>query len=495
MSSTRGQKAAPTARAIDPDNRLNDLNSQRWLTFQKSWFIIPRGRGLADTAAEFIAFFTKQFVAPNQRSRVGLLAENLATLQPVISALGRQPVILHGHTTPDSTPALDYCLIDLSEAGTIVDEHALSRWQARITALAPLLKNNAYLTVFVRNQDAGGLLQPFAWLLGKAVGQTLSLKDEKIGCEERAPDVSPSPVGWSTLQNVVYCLNFRREEQPPEAAASPMDSGTPTLSVCASGNWPLVPPRPSWMIVKPPPREKHVLLHPGKFPEALVEIFLKDFTRPGDRVLDPMTGTGSALLAALALGREAYGIELNPAFHRVAHERITQYLPALPGLLDSPSWRLVCGDATTEASYRELPARFDYIITSPPYWDMLRMKGAETQQKRKAAGLPRFYSDDNRDLGNLDDYPTFLAKLIALYRMLATRLNSGRYFTIIVKNVKKRGRMYPLAWDLALALRRDLTLCHEQFWCQNDQKLAPFGYRYAWVSNTFHHYCLHFRKP
>ncbi|MCK6558977.1 hypothetical protein HUU39_22285 [candidate division KSB1 bacterium] len=496
MPPARNKHSSLTSREVDPGNRLNDLDSQRWLTFQKSWFLMPRGQSLAATAADFIAFFTKQFTAPEQRARVGLLAENAASLQPVVSALGRAAIILDD-LDPAATPlALDYCLIDLSSIITsaAADEGDLQHWQARLAVIANHLKTNSYLTVFIRNQDAGGLLQPLAWLLGKAVGQTLSMKDERIGCEEKEPDPSSSQANWTTLQNVIYCLNFRREEHPPAAPSLPTVSVAPGHPLVAPRPLPLAPPRSSWMIVKPPPREKGVLLHPGKFPESLIETFLKDFTAPGDRVLDPMAGTGSALLAALALGREAYGIELNPEFHRIAQERIAKYLPAIPGLLDSPQWRLICGDATESASYRELPARFDYIITSPPYWDMLRMKGAETQQKRKAAGLLQFYSDDSRDLGNLDEYSAFLAKLLELYRFLAAKLSAGSYLTIIVKNVKKRGLMYPLAWDLALGLRRDLALCHEQFWCQNDQKLAPFGYRYAWVSNTFHHYCLHFRK-
>ncbi|MDZ7344012.1 MAG: DNA modification methylase, partial [candidate division KSB1 bacterium] len=161
----------------------------------------------------------------------------------------------------------------------------------------------------------------------------------------------------------------------------------------------------------------------------------------------------------------------------------------------APRWQLQCGDASKAETYGELPDTFHYIITSPPYWDMLRMKGAHTQQQRKQAGLLQFYSDDERDLGNIADYEAFLESLLNLYRLVGGRLVPGRYMTIIVKNVKKKGKIFPLAWDLSLRLRQDFILGREQFWCQDDQKLAPFGYRYAWVSNTFHHYCLHFRKP
>jgi hypothetical protein len=66
--------------------------------------------------------------------------------------------------------------------------------------------------------------------------------------------------------------------------------------------------------------------------------------------------------------------------------------------------------------------------------------------------------------------------------------------TIIVKNIKKGGKIYPLAWDLGHRLGKTFTLKDEKIWCQDNQRLAPYGMGNAWVSNTFHHYCLQFRN-
>ncbi len=502
-TSPRTKPLSETSSGVDPKNRLNDLDSQRWLRFQKSWFVFTPLERSAGVAAGFIEFFTKKIVAPELPARIGLLQENAAVLQPLVVALGRQPIIVDHFAANAPLPELDYCLFDLSEAFTAPSSYLneIALWQARFHQIALRLKTNAYATVFIRNRDDRGRLLPIAWNFAQAIGQILALKDEKIGCENDAtlPAAQTAQLDavWSTRQNAIYCLNFRREESPPPQSLwqpKPM-AKVPPCPERASALKTSESPRSTWLVVKPPPREKGVLLHPAKFPETLVEIFLNDFSQPGQRVFDPMAGTGSTLLTALAHQCQAYGIELNPQFHRIASERITRYLPSLPNLLESSNWKLVCGDAAEAKNYTELPPTFDYIITSPPYWDMLRMKGAETQQKRKTAGLLQFYSDDSRDLGNVTDYRSFLDNLVKIYRFVATKLAPGGYFTIIVKNVKKRGVIYPLAWDLALQLCDELQLCHEQFWCQDDQRLAPFGYRYAWVSNTFHHYCLHFRKP
>jgi hypothetical protein len=126
---------------------------------------------------------------------------------------------------------------------------------------------------------------------------------------------------------------------------------------------------------------------------------------------------------------------------------------------------------------------------------MLHAKGAQTQKKRrKSADLDIHYSDDPEDLGNIHEYDEFLDQLVKVYVGLKPFLRQRSYLTVIVKNVKKGGKIYPLAWDLARELGKTFTLKDEKIWCQDDIRLAPYGLGNAWVSNTFHHYCLQFRN-
>ncbi len=206
-----------------------------------------------------------------------------------------------------------------------------------------------------------------------------------------------------------------------------------------------------------------------------------------------MAGTGSALIAALRAGRNSYGIELNPKYAQIAEELIREERKSLGEAVSELKSEIIHGDASLAGNYH-LPV-INYVLTSPPYWDMLHAKGAETQKKRRAADdLDVVYSEDLHDLGNLHDYDEFVEKLVAIYKGLKPLLKERAYLTIIVKNVKKGGKIYPLAWDLARELGKTYTLKDEKIWCQDNQSLAPFGLGSAWVSNTFHHYCLQFRN-
>lgn len=247
----------------------------------------------------------------------------------------------------------------------------------------------------------------------------------------------------------------------------------------------------SWFVHNPPPREKGVLAHPGKFPESMVQEFVEFFTKRGQLVLDPMVGTGSVAVAALRAGRRVIGLDLNPDYVGLAHERAQAEAERLG--LNSDWYRLEVVDARDLASLG-LPT-VDYCITSPPYWDMLHRKGFETQRQRQERGLPTVYSRDEADLGNIADYERFLDETCRVYEALHALLRPGAYLTVVVKNVKKGGTMYPLAWDLGRRLGQLYRLKDERIWLQDNVRLAPFGMFNAWVSNTHHHYCLIFQKP
>jgi adenine-specific DNA-methyltransferase len=63
-------------------------------------------------------------------------------------------------------------------------------------------------------------------------------------------------------------------------------------------------------------------IHPCQFPIELVERCVLALTNEGDWVLDPFSGVGSALLAALKNKRRAFGCEKEAEYVRIARQRI-----------------------------------------------------------------------------------------------------------------------------------------------------------------------------
>ena len=135
----------------------------------------------------------------------------------------------------------------------------------------------------------------------------------------------------------------------------------------------------SWFIHNPPPRKKGVLVHPAKFPETMAQEFIEFFTRRGETVLDPMAGTGSTLIAALRAGRHSCGMELNPKYADIAREAVSRERQLLGDGVEGLLSKVVTGDAAHAVDFG-LPT-FDYVLTSPPYWDMLHAKGASNSKE------------------------------------------------------------------------------------------------------------------
>jgi len=58
---------------------------------------------------------------------------------------------------------------------------------------------------------------------------------------------------------------------------------------------------------------------PAKFPPQLPRLFIQELTNPGECFLDPMAGSGTALIEAVLLGRHAIGVDLDPLASLIAH--------------------------------------------------------------------------------------------------------------------------------------------------------------------------------
>lgn len=283
------------------------------------------------------------------------------------------------------------------------------------------------------------------------------------------------------------------EEVSPDARMSPVeDKVHPNNQLNALGGKRWIRFTRSWFVHNPPPRSRSQIEHPAKFPEPMIAEFIEFFTKPGESVLDPFMGVGSTVLAAARVGRVGIGMEINPRYFALAHDHL--------GLLAS-GHHLFNADATRAPEVLEAEglAPVDFIITSPPYWDMLSQSRGNvfsTHKARKVGGLDVVYSDSNPDdLGNIKEYDRFVNRLADVLKNAARLLRQGRYMVVIIQNLRSpEGKMVHLAWDLTTRIETFLVFKGEKIWCQDNKKLGIWGYPSEFVSNVHHHYCLIFKK-
>ena len=106
-------------------------------------------------------------------------------------------------------------------------------------------------------------------------------------------------------------------------------------------------------------------IHPGKMLPHLAAHAINAFTAPGDLVFDPMAGSGTTLVEAIHLGRDAIGIDIEPRFTALAEQNVA--LASSQGAAGTA--KVVTGDATGLLDLVPASAvgQVGLVLTSPPY--------------------------------------------------------------------------------------------------------------------------------
>jgi len=226
------------------------------------------------------------------------------------------------------------------------------------------------------------------------------------------------------------------------------------------------PVRGAWATHKPDYR--------GNFAPQIPRNVILNYTNEGDLVLDPMIGSGTTLIEARLLNRNAIGYDVNQNAINITSERIRFEMKG------STKQVVKLGNA------QKLPEKdnsVDLVIAHPPYANIVK------------------YSDGKNpdDLSSIPSLPKFLDALEIAVREMYRVLKPGKYCAILIGDTRKGQHFIPLShFVLERCLRSGFVLKEEVIKTQHNTTHAP-----RWSASAkhykfyliMHEHLFIFRKP
>lgn len=152
--------------------------------------------------------------------------------------------------------------------------------------------------------------------------------------------------------------------------------------------------------------------HPATFPISLARRCIELFSHKGELVIDPFMGSGTTLVAARDLERNAVGFDLHPDYIALTQERLRQ-----DNLFSQTRQVPVLSDARNIADYLDEES-ISCIVTSPPYANLLNRKRKNKSRRGDDRKNEQYlkveqYSQRPEDLGtlSLDAYGEAMAEI------------------------------------------------------------------------------------
>lgn len=153
-------------------------------------------------------------------------------------------------------------------------------------------------------------------------------------------------------------------------------------------------------------------IHPATYPISLAKKCIELFTHEGELVLDPFVGSGTTLVAARDICRNAVGFDLNQEYINICNKRLANQT-----IFNNAEQLAICGDARNiEDNFEEQSVSL--CLTSPPYANLLNRKRKNKSRRgntRKNVQYNKIeqYSQDKRDLGilEIEEYTEEISKI------------------------------------------------------------------------------------
>jgi DNA modification methylase len=240
--------------------------------------------------------------------------------------------------------------------------------------------------------------------------------------------------------------------------------------------------------------DKDAFNHPAPFLIKDIERMIAMFTKKNMTVFDPFMGSGTTSIAAYNLCRKSIGIDLNEEYKELALKRFEK-----KGMQPDKDYVYIVGDSLVVT--KTIP-NVDYIITSPPYHNILKNDSKGLRDDKSAKGYRNgsrigvdYYSDLENDLGNQQSYDDFLDLFSKIMQEAYLKLNMKRYCSIIISDFTVNKKEVCVQADIVRIMQKiGFVFVGTIVMLQDNKPLYPFGYPYSFKINHMHQNVINFVK-
>ena len=235
------------------------------------------------------------------------------------------------------------------------------------------------------------------------------------------------------------------------------------------------------------------LEHPSTFDEREIVDHIDLLSKPGGWVFDPFLGSGATLTACFKTGRKGAGIELMPRWVELAKKKI-EVATGSPYAKGRHNLHIAEGDCLAVMDTIQ-PGFFDFIITSPPYFNIMKPGTGIRARNRRREGLATDFGNHQRELGSIENYGAFTKEINRIYSGLYRVLKPGRFMVLVVADISPKGKFVPFHVDTILSgLAAGFDLVGIQVVFDYWKKNQDYGIPRKFFLNFHHHYALVFQK-
>ena len=178
----------------------------------------------------------------------------------------------------------------------------------------------------------------------------------------------------------------------------------------------------------------------GNFIPQIPNQLLRRYTKKGEWVLDPFLGSGTTLIEAKRLGRNAVGVELSKKVLELTKKNISKETNPHKMKLEFVNGDSASVDLKNILSSLQIKA-FQFQIFHPPYWDIIKFSGSKS------------------DLSNAKSIEEFLKGFGKVLDNCLLYLDKKRFAAVVISDKYSNGEWIPLGfYVMQEVLKRGMIL-------------------------------------